>query len=61
MERVEALPATTVIMLAAGISYGGIVAVQGFQAPSEMGGWMATVATAGCSIVAMGRVCLLQD
>jgi drug/metabolite transporter (DMT)-like permease len=54
MEQVEALPATTVIMLAAGISYGGIVAVQGFQAPSETGGWMAIVATAGCSIVAIG-------
>jgi len=54
MERVEALAATTVIMLAAGISYGGIVAFHGFQAPRETRGWMAIIATAGCSIIAIG-------
>jgi drug/metabolite transporter (DMT)-like permease len=54
MERVEALAATTVIMLAAGMSYGAIVAVHGFQAPRETGGWMAIIATAGCSIIAIG-------
>jgi drug/metabolite transporter (DMT)-like permease len=54
VERVEALSATTVIMLAAAVSYGGIVALQGFQAPSGTGGWMAIVATAVCSTVAIG-------
>jgi drug/metabolite transporter (DMT)-like permease len=54
MERVDPLPATTVIMLAAAMSYGSIVGVEGFQAPSETGGWIAIVATAVCSIIAIG-------
>ncbi|MCP4535720.1 MAG: DMT family transporter [Chloroflexi bacterium] len=54
MKQVKALPATTVIMLAAGVSYGGMVAVQGFQPPTATAGWAAILATAVCSIIALG-------
>jgi drug/metabolite transporter (DMT)-like permease len=54
MKQVEALPATTVIMLSAGVSYGGIVAVRGFRPPIAMTGWMAIIATVVCSIIAIG-------
>ncbi len=54
MKQTKALPATTVIMLAASVSYGGMVIVQGFQPPSVTAGWVAIVATAACSIVALG-------
>jgi drug/metabolite transporter (DMT)-like permease len=54
MQQAEALPATAVIMLAAAASYGGIVAVQGFAPPVTTVGWLAILATAGCSIIALG-------
>ena len=54
MKQVKALPATTVIMLAAGVSYGGMVAVQGFQPPRATTGWIDIIATAISSIIALG-------
>ena len=54
MEKVRPITASTVIMLSAGVSYGGIVAVQGFLPPVDPGGWVAIFASAICSIVAIG-------
>lgn len=54
MKRVDALPATTVIMLSAGGSCGAIVAVRGFESPATVVGWAAIVTTVLCSIVAIG-------
>ena len=54
MERVQPLTASTVIMLSAGVSFGGIVAVRGFQLPAETSGWVAIFASAACSIIAIG-------
>jgi drug/metabolite transporter (DMT)-like permease len=54
LREVDAFPATTVIMLATGTIYGGIVAVTGFQGPHTAGGWWAILAAAVFSIVALG-------
>ena len=54
MEKTEAIPATTVIMLAAALSFGGLVVAQGIQLPQSNIGWQAIVATAACTIVALG-------
>lgn len=53
MEHTEAVPATTVIMLAAALSFGGLVVAQGIQLPQSGIGWQASVATAACTIVAL--------
>lgn len=54
MKRVEAFPATAVIMLAAGVTYGGIVVARGFESPRTMVGWGAILASALFSIIALG-------
>ncbi len=54
LREVAAFPATTVIMLTAGIIYGGIVAVAGFEGPDAALGWWAILAAAVFSIVALG-------
>jgi len=54
MEKVDIRSATAVIMLSTGVSFGGIVALRGFQAPSEISGWIAIAATVVCSIIALG-------
>lgn len=56
VERVDVVPVTTVIMVAAGLSYGGIVAARGFQSPDTVVGWGAVLAMAACSIVALGTL-----
>ena len=53
MRQASALPATTVIMVAA-VVYSGIVAIRGFKSPSTTLGWGAIFATAIISIVAIG-------
>ena len=54
MRQASALPATTVIMVAAAVVYSGIVAIRGFKSPSTTLGWGAIFATAIISIVAIG-------
>jgi drug/metabolite transporter (DMT)-like permease len=54
LKQVSPLAATTVIMMAAGMVYGGIVAIQGFKSPSTTVGWVAILATALFSIIAIG-------
>jgi drug/metabolite transporter (DMT)-like permease len=54
MQRVDPIPATTVIMLATGLSYGVLVALQGFQPPSAPQGWAAVAASAVWSVLALG-------
>lgn len=54
MAGVDPRSATTVIMLSTGISFGGIVAIRGFQGPSEFSGWIAILGTVICSIIALG-------
>ncbi|MBT3189328.1 MAG: DMT family transporter [Anaerolineae bacterium] len=54
MEKVDIRSATAVIMLSTGVSFGGIVAIRGFQAPNEISGWVAIAATVICSIIALG-------
>jgi drug/metabolite transporter (DMT)-like permease len=54
MKQVDALLATTITMLAAGVSYGSVVAVGGFQPPHTLVGWGAIFGAALCSIIAIG-------
>jgi len=54
MKRVEAFPATAVIMLATGVTYGGIVVARGFESPRTAVGWGAILASALFSIIALG-------
>jgi drug/metabolite transporter (DMT)-like permease len=54
LKQVSPIAATTVIMMAAGVVYGGIVAIQGFKSPSAPVGWVAIAATALFSIIAIG-------
>ncbi|MBT3336759.1 MAG: DMT family transporter [Anaerolineae bacterium] len=54
MEDVDPRSATAIIMLSTGVSFGGIVALRGFQPPSEISGWVAIAATVLCSIIALG-------
>ena len=54
MAKVDVRSATAVIMLSTGVSFGGIVALRGFQAPHEISGWIAIFATVICSIIALG-------
>jgi drug/metabolite transporter (DMT)-like permease len=54
LRQVSPLAATTVIMMAAGLVYGGIVAIQGFNPPSTAVGWWAILATALFSVIAIG-------
>jgi len=54
MERVRAFPATAVIMLAAGVTYAGIVVARGFESPGTAAGWGAILASAFFSIIALG-------
>jgi drug/metabolite transporter (DMT)-like permease len=54
MREVDAFAATTVIVLATGIFYGGIVAVTGFDGPEVAVGWWPIVAAGVFSIVAIG-------
>ena len=54
LRQVDSFPATTVIMLAAGVVYGGIVVLGGFEAPGTEAGWWAIIASAVLSIAALG-------
>ena len=54
MAGVDPRSATTVIMLSTGFSIGGIVALQDFQGPDEILGWIPILATVLCSIIALG-------
>jgi drug/metabolite transporter (DMT)-like permease len=54
MAETEAVPATTVVMLSAAVSYGGLSVLQGIQMPESTVGWQAMVAIAICSIIALG-------
>ncbi len=54
LKQVNALTATAVIMMSAGVVYGGIVALQGFKSPDTVVGWGAIFATALFSIIAIG-------
>jgi len=54
LQRVDPFPATTVIMLAAGVAYGGIVALGGFEPPGTGAGWWAIITSAVLSIAALG-------
>jgi drug/metabolite transporter (DMT)-like permease len=56
MKQVSPVPATTVVMLSAGVAYGGLVAFQGFQPPHATAGWAAIGVTVLCSIVAIGAL-----
>lgn len=53
MKQVSSVPATTVIMLSAGVAFGGLVTFRGFQPPHGTAGWAAVAATVLCSIVAI--------
>ncbi len=56
LRQVEAFPATTVIMLAAGAAYGVIVIFGNFKLPDATMGWWAIGASAIFSIVALGAL-----
>lgn len=55
MEKVQALPASTVIIFSAALVYSGIVAVRGPVFPTTTGGWLATVGVAVIgTVIAIG-------
>jgi drug/metabolite transporter (DMT)-like permease len=54
IRQVDAFSATTVIVLATGVFYGGIVALTGFEGSQTAVGWWAIVAAGVFSIVAIG-------
>jgi drug/metabolite transporter (DMT)-like permease len=54
MKQAAAIPATTVVMLAAALSFGGLVAAQGIQLPDRGVGWLAVLGIAACCIIALG-------